>query len=82
MDAMTVAVDLATDVFEIAVANRAHRTVERRRLARRQFEVFLDGLGPGTTVVMEACGTAHYWGRGGPVRGLQVRLLPMQYVRP
>ena len=38
MDATTVAVDLAKDVFEIAVANRAGRIIERKRLTRRQFE--------------------------------------------
>src|SRR5688572_20220799 len=32
MNAMTVAVDLAKDVFEVAVANRAGRIVERKRL--------------------------------------------------
>jgi transposase len=31
---------------------------------------------------MEACGTAHYWGRRCQARGLVVRLLPVQYVRP
>ena len=82
MDATTVAVDLAKDVFEVAIANRASRIVDRRRLTRRQFETFLDGLAAGTTVVMEACGTAHHWGRRGQARGLHVRLLPVQYVRP
>ena len=82
MDATTVAVDLAKDVFEVAVANHAHRIVERKRLTRRQFESFLDSLAAGTAVVMEACGTAHYWGRRCQARGLSVRLLPVQYVRP
>jgi transposase len=82
MDATTVAVDLAKDVFEVAVANRAHRIVDRRRLTRRQFDAFLEGQAAGTTVVMEACGTAHYWGRRCQARGLVVRLLPVQYVRP
>jgi transposase len=82
MDATTVAVDLAKDVFEVALANRAHRIIERKRLTRRQFESFLDGLSAGTAVVMEACGTAHYWGRRCQARGLAVRLLPVQYVRP
>jgi transposase len=82
MDATTVAVDLAKDVFEVAVANRAHRIIDRKRLTRRQFDSFIDGLTAGTTVVMEACGTAHYWGRRCQARGLVVRLLPVQYVRP
>ncbi len=38
MDATTVAVDLATDVFEVALANRGGRIVERKRLSRPQFE--------------------------------------------
>lgn len=82
MDAMTVAVDLAKDIFEVAVANRAGRIIEHKRLTRRAFERFLDGLAPGTPVVMEACGSAHYWGRRCQGRDLPVRLLPGQYVRP
>src|SRR5262249_19256112 len=82
MDATTVAVDLAKDVFEVALANRGERIFERRRMTRPQFERFLEKLTPGTVVVMEACGTAHYWGRRCQARNLEVRLLPGQYVRP
>jgi len=82
MDATTMAVDLAKDIFEIACANCAGRVVERKRLTRRQFEGFLETLMTGTDVIMEACGTAHYWGRRCQARGLGVRLLPPQYVRP
>lgn len=82
MHATTVAVDLAKDVFEVALANRVGRILERKRLTRRRFEAFVDTLAPGTEVVMEACGTAHYWGRRCQARGCRVRLLPVQYVRP
>jgi transposase len=58
------------------------RIVARKRLTRPQFERFLETLTAGTTVVMEACGTAHYWGRRCQARQLRVRLLPGQYVRP
>ncbi len=78
MDATTVAVDLAKDIFEVACANRAGRVIERKRLTRRQFERFVDNLEAGTDVIMEACGTAHYWGRRCQARGLRVRLLPPQ----
>src|SRR5688572_22128334 len=82
MEITTVAIDLAKDVFEVALANRAGRIVDRKRLTRRPFERFLEKLVPGTDVVMEACGTAHYWGRRCQARELSVRLLPPQYVRP
>ena len=82
MDATTVAVDLAKDIFEVALANRAGRIIDRKRLTRRQFERFIEELAPGVEVIMEACGTAHHWGRRCQARDLRVRLLPVQYVRP
>lgn len=82
MDATTMAVDLAKDVFEVAWANGVGRILERKRLTRRQFERTIDTVRPGTTVLMESYGTAYYWGRRCQVRGLDGRLLPAQYVRP
>ncbi len=81
MDATTVAVDLAKDVFEVALANQVGRILERKRVTRRQFDRFLEELPAGTELVMEGCGTAHYWGRRAHVRGIHVRLLPVQYPR-
>jgi transposase len=82
MDATTVAVDLAKDVFQVAITNRTGRVIERKRLTRGQFERFVDALPAGAEVVMEACGTAHYWGRRCQAGGHHVRLLPVQYVQP
>jgi transposase len=79
MDATTVAVDLAKDVFQVAFANRAGRIIDRQRLTRRQFERLLNGVVVDTEIIMESCGTAHYWGRRAQARGLRVRLLPVQY---
>jgi transposase len=82
MDAMTVAIDLAKDVFQIAISERNGPVSVRRRLSRRQFNLFIESLPAGATVVMEACSMAHYWGRRSEARGAVVRLLPPQYVRP
>lgn len=82
MDAKTIAVDLAKEVFEVAIANRADRIVEHQRLTRSQFERFVRTLSADATVVMEACGTAHYWGQRCQAQGAAARLLPGQYVRP
>jgi hypothetical protein len=54
---------------------------DRQRLTRRQFERWIDTLVAGTDVIMESCGTSHYWGFRMQARGLRVRLLPVQYVR-
>lgn len=81
MDATTVAVDLAKTVFEIALANAQWRVIGRHRLNRAGFARFLAQTAP-THVVMEACGTAHYWGRVAQAHGHHVTLVPPAYVRP
>jgi transposase len=81
MDATTVAVDLAKTVFELALANAQWRLVGRQRLNRAGFARFLKETPP-TQVVMEACGTAHYWGRVAQQHGHRVTLVPPGYVRP
>lgn len=82
MNPTTIAIDLAKDVFQIAISDGHGQVRARRRLTRRQFAAFVETLDAATTVVMETCGTAHYWGRRCAGRGATVRLLPAQYVRP
>lgn len=80
MHATTVAVDLAKSVFQIAVADEHWRVVETQRLTRSQFERWFLNREV-TLVVMEACGSAHHWARWLNSVGIEVRLLPAQYVR-
>jgi transposase len=54
---------------------------ERHRFSRGQFSRFLADRAP-ATIVMEACGTAHFWGREAQARGHRVVLLPPHAVRP
>jgi len=80
MNATTVAVDLAKSVFELAAADEHWKVVERARLTRGQFDRWFQNRAV-LLVVMEACATAHYWARTLGARGIEVRLLPAQYVR-
>lgn len=81
MQDTTIAVDVAKSVFEVAVSRRPGRVAERHRLTRKGFARFLAERAP-ATVVMEACGMAHHWGRAAQARGHAVRLLPPRDVRP
>ena len=76
-----IAVDLAKAVFEIAVSDRPGRVARRERLPRAQFLTFF-AQQPAATVVMEACGSAHFWGRRIESLGHKVTLLPPHQVRP
>jgi transposase len=79
MQDTTIAVDLAKSVFEVAISHTPGRVSERHRLTRRRFAGFLAETAP-ATVVMEACGSAHFWAREAEARGHTVRLLPAQDV--
>jgi transposase len=79
-DPLIVGVDLGKTVFQLCIADGAWRTVETKRLSRAQFERYFVNRQV-SRVVMEACGTAHYWARWLNGLGIEVVLLPAQYVR-
>ena len=76
-----VAVDLAKSVFEVAVSRRPGKVASRQRLTRGQFKEYLATC-PRAMVVMEACGSAHYWGRVAEGHGHRVVLIAPHQVRP
>jgi transposase len=80
MKAITVAVDLAKSVFQIAVADDNWKVVEKHRLTRTQFERWFANREVGV-VIMEACGSAHHWARWLNAQGIAVKLLPAAYIR-
>jgi transposase len=81
MHSTTIAVDLVKTVFEVAVSRRPGKVSERHRFSRGQLARYLAEQAP-ATVVMEACGTAHFWGREASARGHHVVLIPPHAVRP
>lgn len=81
MEHKVIAVDLAKDVFELAISDRSRRIRERHRLTRSQFANFMANQEP-ARVIMEACGTAHFWARAFQSWGHHCVLLPAHYVRP
>lgn len=80
MNTTTVAVDLAKSVFQLAVADEHWKVIETHRLTRTQFERWFINRCV-CLVIMEACGSAHHWARWLNSLGIEVRLLPAQYVR-
>jgi transposase len=75
------AVDTAKSVFEVAVSTQPGRVSERKTLSRSKFVPFF-ATRPPTTVVMEACGSSHYWARRLQEFGHRAILLPPSLVNP
>ena len=75
----TVGIDLAKEVFAICVLDAGGAVVERKVLRRAAFERWAATL-PRCTVAMEACGSAHHWGRYFAARGHSARLIAAEFV--
>lgn len=73
--------DLAKNVFQVAVSHRQGKVTSSTRLSRSQFLPFFAERKP-ALVLLEACGTAHHSGRKIQELGHQVLLLPPSHVRP
>jgi transposase len=81
MNDTTIAIDLAKSVFEVGVSERPGKVSKNHRLSREELKAFL-AQQPQATIIMEACSSAHYWGRSFLALGHEVKLLPPLAVRP
>ncbi len=79
LEVHTIRVDLAKSVFQVHGAGASGEVIFRKRLRRKQVRSFFDDQ-PCCLVAMEACGSAHYWGRELTRLGHEVRLIPPIYV--
>src|SRR5712671_4212661 len=79
--ATIIGIDLAKRVFQLHGVTKDGRTVFRRKISRGQLLNFLAEQ-PRAVVAMEACATAHGWGRAIEELGHEVRLIPPVYVKP
>src|ERR1700727_1235878 len=76
-----VSLDLAKRVFQVHAVAARGEIVLARKLTRRLLIPFFAELPP-CVVAMEACASAHHWGRALIEFGHEVRLLPPAHVKP
>ena len=76
-----IGIDLAKHSFQLHGAAADGSVVFRKKLTRGKLLSFLESQ-PRCVVAMEACGSAHYWGRAIGELGHDVKLIPPIYVKP
>jgi len=81
MQAITIGLDIAKNVFQVHGEDASSGLVLSKRLGRASVERFFAQLPP-AVVGMEACGSSHHWARVLGSLGHEVRLMPAAYVKP
>lgn len=81
MNIKLIGIDLAKNVFQICAINQAGRVVYNKCVNRKALVETIQNSEP-TTVAMESCASANYWGRRFEALGHQVMLIPPQHCKP
>ena len=68
-------------MFQVHGVDAEGRVLVRRKLTRAKFIPFFEKLPPCLGGI-EACATAHHWGRRLGELGHEVKLMPPSYVKP
>ncbi len=73
----TISIDLAKTIFQVAIFSKSGKLQLNKKVNRKNMCKLISKY-PNATIVMESCGTSHYWGRYFANRGHHVRLIPAQ----
>jgi transposase len=81
MSITTIGIDLAKNIFQVHGVTETGDIAFNKPLRRTQMLPFFAKLEP-CLIGMEACSSAHYWGRELTDLGHEVKLMPPAYVKP
>ena len=75
-----IGVDLAKRCYQVCAIDEHGKVLYNRSYTQKRFAEVVHQLPP-TTVAMEACAAAHYWGRRLESSGHTVKLVPPQHAK-
>ena len=81
MNITLIGIDLAKSVFQVCAVNQQGKVVFNRQVRRNRLMALLINY-PKAVMAMEACSSSNYWGRELEQKGVAVRLIPPQHVKP
>lgn len=80
-DIKVLGIDLAKNIFQLHGTDKRGKCVLTKRISREKLCGYIANI-PACLIGMEACGSAHYWGRVFTEMGHKVKLMAPQFVKP
>lgn len=81
MEVTRIGLDIAKTVFQVHGVDARDKVVVRKQLTRSKVLTYFAQLPP-CRIGIEACGSAHYWGRELQKLGHDVRFMAVQLIKP
>jgi transposase len=81
MEVTRLGLDIAKNLFQVHGVDAHGKVVVRKQLSRSKMLAYFAQL-PVCQIGIEACGSAHYWGRELQKLGHDVRLMAVQLIKP
>jgi len=82
MQCKVIGIDLAKRTMQVCQLGTDQQMMSNKKVSRKDLLLYLSKLDPTVPIAMEACATAHFWGRRLKSLGRQVVLIPAQHVKP
>lgn len=81
MKVKLIGIDLAKDIFQICALNQAGKVIFNKSVRYKELVNQIHKIEP-TTIAMESCSSANFWGRRFEQMGHTVMLIPPQHCKP
>jgi len=79
MSTITIGLDIAKSVFHLVWMSATGKVLKRKMLPRKKVAEYFANI-EASTVVMEACGSTHYWSRVITRCGHEVKAIAPQFI--
>jgi len=81
MQCKVIGIDLAKNTFQVCVLGIDGSVISNKKISRSRLMLEVEQGCPDAPIAMEACASAHYWGRRFESLGRRVVLIPAQHVK-
>ena len=82
MSIKAVGINLAKHYFQVCVSSNENKVTSNKKVTGANFLDVVRQFSENTLIAMEACGSSNYWASTIESKGVSIKLIPPQHVKP